>query len=228
MNIKCIIIDDEPSSQNVLKSFVEKIDYLDVLQVCNNALEALDFLKNNTVDLLFLDINMPQLSGISFYKSLKNPPKVIFTTAYSEYALEGFEVEAIDYLLKPFSFERFVKAVTKIKSLNDTEIDHIIIKSEKKLHQLKINDIYYIEGLGDYIKVHLNNSFLITYKSLKDMNNLLPKSIFIQVHKSFIINRNKLDYIEGNLAVINTKKIPLGQKFKASFLNNIKRINGKA
>ena len=222
MNIRCIIIDDEPSSQNVLKSFVDKIDYLDVLQVCNNALEALDFLRNNTVDLLFLDINMPHLSGVSFYKSLKNPPKVIFTTAYSEYALEGFEVEAIDYLLKPFSFERFVKAISKVKALNDDKIDYILLKSDKKLHQIKTDDIYFIEGLGDYIKVHLKNSYLVTYKSLTKMNELLPKSDFIQVHKSFIINKNKLDYIEGNLAVVNTNKIPLGQKFKSNFLNNIK------
>ena len=222
MNIKCIIVDDEPSSQNVLKSFIDKIDYLEVLQICNNALEALDFLKNNTVDLFFLDINMPHLSGISFYKSLKNPPKVIFTTAYSEYALEGFEVEAIDYLLKPFSFERFVKAVSKVKALNDNKTDYILLKSDKKLHQIKTDDIYFIEGLGDYIKVHLKDAYLVTYKSLTKMNDLLPKSDFIQVHKSFIINKKKLDYIAGNLAVVNTNKIPLGQKFKSNFLNKIK------
>ena len=223
MNIKCIIIDDEPSSQNVLKSFIDKIDYLEVLQICNNALEALDFLKNNTVDLFFLDINMPHLSGISFYKSLKNPPKVIFTTAYSEYALEGFEVEAIDYLLKPFYFERFVKAVSKVKTLNDNKTDYILLKSDKKLHQIKTDDIYFIEGLGDYIKVHLKDAYLVTYKSLTKMNDLLPKSDFIQDHKSFIINKKKLDYIAGNLAVVNTNKIPLGQKFKSNFLNKIKR-----
>lgn len=220
MNITCIIIDDEPSSQNVLKSFVNRIDYLDVLQVCNNALEALDFLKNNAVDLLFLDINMPHLSGISFYKSLQNPPKVIFTTAYSEYALEGFEVDAIDYLLKPFSFERFIKAVSKIKYLKEHKVDTIIIKSDKKLHQIKIEDIYFVEGLGDYIKVHLKDKFLIVYKSLKEMKNSLPSVVFIQVHKSYLINKSKVDYIEGNLAIINSNKVPLGQKFKKEFLDN--------
>jgi DNA-binding LytR/AlgR family response regulator len=218
MNIRCLIIDDEPSSQNVLKSFVHKIDYLELVQVCNSALEALDYLKSNTVDLLFLDINMPQLSGIDFYKSLKNPPKVIFTTAYSAYALEGFEVDATDYLLKPFSFDRFVKAVSKVKDLNDAKIDYIIVKSDKKLHQIKIEEIYFIEGLGDYIKIHLKNTFLVSYKSLKLMHTSLPKSIFIQVHKSFIINKNKLEYIEGNLAIINSNKIPLGQKYKNEFL----------
>ncbi|WP_420551947.1 LytR/AlgR family response regulator transcription factor [Tenacibaculum aiptasiae] len=222
MNIRCLIIDDEPSSQNVLKLFINKIEYLELIHICNDALEALDFLKSNDIDLLFLDINMPHLSGISFYKSLKNPPKVIFTTAYSEYALDGFEVDAIDYLLKPFSFDRFLKAVSKIKNLKDNSIDYIIIKSEKKLHQIKVNDIYYIEGLGDYIKVHLKDTFLITYKTLKKITDLLPKSNFVQVHKSYIINKNRLDYIEGNLAVINSKNIPLGQKYKSTFLNKLK------
>lgn len=220
MKISCIIIDDEPSSQNVLKSFINKIDYLDLKHVCSDALEAFDYLKTNNVDLLFLDINMPQLSGISFYKSLQNPPKVIFTTAYSEYAIEGFDLNATDYLLKPFSFERFVKAVSKIKDLKNKKNDSIVIKSDKKLHQIKIDDILYIESLGDYIKVHLESNFLVVYKTLKRMYNELPKSIFKQVHKSFIINKNKLDYIEGNMIIIHSKKIPLGQKFKKEFLDS--------
>ncbi|WP_445752887.1 LytR/AlgR family response regulator transcription factor [Polaribacter sp.] len=222
MNIRCLIIDDEPSSQNVLKSFIQKIDYLEYVDVCNNALEALEFLKSNVIDLLFLDINMPHLSGIDFYKSLKNPPKVIFTTAYSAFALEGFELDAVDYLLKPFSFERFLKAVSKVKDLNDNNIEFVFIKSDKKIHQLKIDDIYFIEGLGDYIKVHLKNNFLITYKPLKLMYNSLPKSTFIQVHKSYIVNKNKLDYIEGNVANINSNKIPLGEKYKKEFLDRFK------
>lgn len=222
MKITCIIIDDEPSSQNVLKSFINRIDYLELAHVCNDALEALDYLKNNAVNLLFLDINMPQLSGVSFYKSLQNPPKVIFTTAYSEYALEGFELDATDYLLKPFSFERFVKAVSKIKKLNDDKTEHIIIKSDKKLHQIKFEDIIFVEGLGDYIKVHLKDNFLVTYKTLKEMKNALPNSVFLQVHKSFIINKNKVDYIEGNLVIINSNKIPLGQKYKKGFLEKFK------
>ena len=222
MKISCVIIDDEPSSQNVLKSFINKIEYLDLKYICNDALEALEYLKNNNIDLLFLDINMPRLSGISFYKSLQNPPKVIFTTAYSEYALEGFDLEAIDYLLKPFSFERFVKSVSKIKALNDKIIKSIIIKSNKRLHQIKIEDVYFVESLGDYIKVHLKDRFLIVYKTLKKMHDELPKSVFVQTHKSFIINKNKLDYIEGNLAIINSNKIPLGQKYKKGFIENFK------
>ena len=220
MKISCIIIDDEPSSQNVLISFINKIDYLELKQVCNDALEALEYLKNNTIDLIFLDINMPQLSGISFYKSLQNPPKVIFTTAYSEYAIEGFDLDALDYLLKPFSFDRFVKAVSKTKDLKANFKESIVIKSDKKLHQVKIEDILYLESIGDYIKVHINNSYLITYKTLKGMFKELPTSNFKQVHKSFIINKKKLDYIEGNTVIINSNKIPLGQKFKKDFLDN--------
>lgn len=220
MKISCIIIDDEPSSQNVLISFINKIDYLELKQVCNDALEALEYLKNIAIDLIFLDINMPQLSGISFYKSLQKPPNVIFTTAYSEYAIEGFDLDALDYLLKPFSFDRFVKAVSKTKDLKANFKESIVIKSNKKLHQVKIEDILYLESIGDYIKVHINNSYLITYKTLKGMFEKLPKSNFKQVHKSFVINKKKLDYIEGNTVIINSNKIPLGQKFKKDFLDN--------
>ncbi|WP_397444984.1 LytR/AlgR family response regulator transcription factor [Polaribacter sp. R77954] len=222
MKIRCIIIDDEPSSQNVLKSFINKIDYLDLKQVCNDALEALEYLKNTSIDLLFLDINMPQLSGISFYKSLQKPPKVIFTTAYSEYALDGFDLDATDYLLKPFSFERFVQAISKIKVLNDQKTESIIIKSNKRLHQIKVDDILYVESLGDYIKVHFTSHFLIVYKTLKNMYTELPKTLFKQVHKSYIINKNKIDYIEGNRIIIQSNKIPLGHKYKKDFLDNFK------
>jgi len=218
MTIRCLIIDDEPSSQNVLKSFINKIDYLDLVHVCNNAIEALEYLKNNTVDVLFLDINMPQLSGIYFYKSLQNPPKVIFTTAYSEYALEGFNVDATDYLLKPFSFERFVQAVLKLKETELHKPKNIIVKADKKLHQIKIDDIFFVESLGDYIKIHLQNTTLVTYKTLSKMYYDLPKSNFIQIHKSFIINKNKVNYVEGNMVIINTNKIPLGMKYKKAFL----------
>ncbi|MHB0755714.1 LytR/AlgR family response regulator transcription factor [Polaribacter sp. M15] len=222
MKIRCIIIDDEPSSQNVLKSFINKIDYLDLKQVCNDALEALEYLKNTSIDLLFLDINMPQLSGISFYKSLQNPPKVIFTTAYSEYALAGFDLDATDYLLKPFSFERFVQAISKVNILQDLNTDNIVIKSNKRLHQIKVDDILYVESLGDYIKVHFSAHFLIVYKTLKNMYTELPKTLFKQVHKSYIINKNKIDYIEGNMILIQSNKIPLGQKYKKDFIDNFK------
>ena len=220
MSIKCLIIDDEPLAINVIKNYLNDINDIVIVETFSNAIDGINFLKDNHVDLIFLDINMPQLSGISFYKSLQKPPNVIFTTAYSEYAIEGFDLDALDYLLKPFSFDRFVKAVSKTKDLKANFKESIVIKSNKKLHQVKIEDILYLESIGDYIKVHINNSYLITYKTLKGMFEKLPKSNFKQVHKSFVINKKKLDYIEGNTVIINSNKIPLGQKFKKDFLDN--------
>ena len=217
--IRCLIIDDEPSSQNLLKTFSSRIPFLELSGVCNNAIEALEFLNGNGVDLLFLDINMPQLTGISFYKSLTHPPKVIFTTAYSEHAVEGFDLNAIDYLLKPFSFERFVQAISKVKLQSDESIESIVIKADKKLHQIKTSEIEYVEGLGDYVKVHLVDKTLITYKTLKKIVEELPASTFIQTHKSFVVNSQKIEFVEGNSIVIGTNRVPLGEKFKKGFLN---------
>lgn len=224
MSLRCIIIDDEPSSQNVLKKFIQKIPFLSLQNVCNNAMEAIDFLENNEVDLLFLDINMPHLSGLSFYKSLQNKPLVIFTTAYAEYALDGFDVNATDYLLKPFSFDRFFKAVTRAQNTHSLQTDkkYTTIKSDKKLHQLSLQSIVCVEAFGDYVKIHLKNKFLVSYKTLTKMREVLPKQNFIQVHKSYIINKMYINFVEGNTVKLkNTLTIPLGQKFKASFLKNI-------
>lgn len=217
MKLTCLIIDDEPSSQEVLKTFVGRIDWIEVSSVCNNAIEALNYLSKQPVDLIFLDINMPELSGISFYKSLQNPPKVIFTTAYSEHALEGFELNAVDYLLKPFSFERFVKAIAKVKSNEEKSQEFIHIKSDKRIHQIKSSEISHIESIGDYVKVHVNDAAIVTYSTLKNMLLELPQRNFIQVHKSFIVNVDQIAFIEGNQIVIGANKIPLGQKFKKSF-----------
>jgi len=228
MNINCLIIDDEPSSQMVIKTFVNRIEFLRLSGVCNNTIEAISELNRNpTIDLLFLDINMPKISGLSFYKSLQHPPLVIFTTAYPEYALEGFEVNATDYLLKPFSFDRFFiavnKAVEKInsKTSRTTQEDFIIIKSDKKLHKITLNDIYYIEAFGDYVKVHLENSCLLTYSTFSKMLDSLPNKNFIQTHKSFAVNLSKMTLIDGNQVVLDQMKVPVGQKYKAHFIDKL-------
>lgn len=229
MKINCIIIDDEPSSQNVLKAFIADIDFLVLRGVCNNAFEAANILnKNSTIDLLFLDINMPKISGISFYKSLQNPPDVIFTTAYSEYALEGFEVNAIDYLLKPFSFERFFKAVNKAmekqsqqKNLNP-EDEFLIIKSNKVLHKIAPNDILFIEAFGDYVKVHIDNSYIMTNSTFTNILKLLPKQ-FVRTHKSYAINLKKMNSLAGNQIAIGNKTVPIGQTFKLDFLKSLNK-----
>lgn len=230
MNINCLIIDDEPAAQSVLKIFIEKVDFITLIGVCNNAIEALSKLKSNSkINLLFLDINMPKISGLSFYKSLQKPPFVIFTTAYPQYAIDGFNVNAIDYLLKPFSFDRFFLSINKVVDKLDVKIppinseETILIKADKKLHKLSIPSILYIEAFGDYVKIHLENKFLLTNKTFKCILILLPKEKFMQVHKSFAINFQKVNSIEGNQILINSIKIPIGLKFKNSFLEKFKK-----
>ncbi len=228
MKINCIIIDDEPSSQSVLKAFIADLGFLELVGVCDNAFEAIEILnKNSNIDLLFLDINMPKISGISFYKSLQNPPDVIFTTAYSEYALEGFEVNAIDYLLKPFSFQRFFKAVNKAldkqSQENQTpEDDFILIKSNKVLHKIVPNDILYVEAFGDYVKVHLEHTYVMTNSTFTNILKLLPKQ-FIRTHKSYAINLKKMNSLAGNQITIGEKIVPIGQTYKADFLKSFNK-----
>ncbi|WP_442264953.1 LytR/AlgR family response regulator transcription factor [Tenacibaculum sp. ZS6-P6] len=219
--INCIIIDDEPSSQNVLEQFVKKIDFLELKAVCNHAQEAQKVIEVEKVDLLFLDINMPIISGLDFYKSLINPPLVIFTTAYAEFAVEGFDVNATDYLLKPFSFERFQKAVIKAKDILKQDEDKLILKADKRLHIIKFEDILFVQSLGDYVKVHTTNNTLTTYSKLSTMIEKLPSNNFIQVHKSYAINIQKVNFIEGNHLLISEHKIPIGQKHKQNLTKHL-------
>ncbi len=226
MKINCLIIDDEPSSQIVLKKFIADVDFLELIGVCYNAVDAIEKLKQNpSIDLLFLDINMPKISGLTFYKSLQNPPDVIFTTAYPQYAVDGFEVNAIDFLLKPFSFDRFFTAVNKVvekKMPNETKLENghfIMIKSNKTLHKISIKNILFIEAFGDYVKVHLEDTFIMTNATFTSIFESLPKQLFIRTHKSFAINLNKMNSMSGNQIMIKNHKIPIGQKYKTDFLN---------
>lgn len=225
MKINCIIVDDEPIAQDLLKTYVADVPTLNLVQICNNAFEATEALVNYKIQLIFLDINMPRLSGMSFYRSLANPPAVIFTTAYSEYALEGFEVDATDYLLKPFSYERFYKAVSrildKLQSLNDDGAEKfILLRADKKIHRTKLSDILYLEGLGDYVKVHLENSYLVVHERLKNLLEQLPDS-FLQVHKSYVVSINKVKFIDGNTANIGDSELPIGQTYREQFMNRL-------
>ena len=232
MKIKCLIIDDEPSSQVVLKKFVADVDFLKLVKVCNNAIDALQVLKQNqNIDLLFLDVNMPKISGLTFYKSLQNPPEVIFTTAYPQYAVDGFEVNAIDYLLKPFSFERFFTAVNKVlekRFSNGTkkeEEQFIFVKSSKTLHKINFKDILFVEAYGDYVKVHQEQQCILTNATFTSVLETLPSDIFVRTHKSFAINFKKMNTISGNQITIQKHKIPIGQKFKEEFLSFINNTN---
>ncbi len=236
MEIKAIIIDDEPLARNVIREYAKKIPALNIVGECEDAICAHQFLQNNAVDLLFLDINMPKLTGIEFLKTLKNPPIVIFTTAYSEYAMDGFELNVTDYLKKPFSFERFCKAYFRAEELiilkqtvNKTEPiekpnTFLFIKSDKKTIKINISDIYYIEGLGDYIKLYLGDKKLVTNLSMKKIENLLPVDQFYRIHKSFIISLDKIELIEGNMVKINNTKLPVGNSFRQDFMLHIKNF----
>ena len=220
--ISCLIIDDELASQKVLQHFIAEINSLELKATCNNANDAFKYLQlNDTIDLLFLDINMPILSGLEFYKSLKNPPKVIFTTAYPQFAVEGFEVNAVDYLLKPISFERFLTAINKTISLLNIEKDErdfIILKENKALHKVFFNDILYLEAFGDYVKVHTASKTIITHSTFSNLIDNLPE-FFLRVHKSFSINMNKMDHLSGNQISVENHKIPIGQTYKQTVLN---------
>ncbi|MEP1488075.1 MAG: response regulator transcription factor [Algibacter sp.] len=226
MTIRCLIIDDEPSSQIILKNFIKDVDFLELSGTCNNAIEALETLQNTNIDLLFLDIKMPKISGLSFYKSLPNPPKVIFTTAYPKYAIDGFEVNAVDFLLKPFAFERFLTAVNKVLELipntkNLIEPEYLLIKSNKVLHKIRTENVIFIEAFGDYVKVHLKDSFILTNSTFTSILKTLPEKKFIRTHKSFAINSEKVNSIKGNQINMNSYKIPIGQKYKSNFLKFI-------
>ena len=227
MMIKCLIIDDEPAAQDILKRFVADDPRLELVAVCSNAFEANEILTNNKVDLLFLDINMPKLSGLAFYKALHQPPAVIFTTAYHEYAVEGFEVDAVDYLLKPFSFERFFKAVSKVAQKTHlkppTHSDFILLKADKKMYKIHINDIIYLESQGDYVNVCLHEKQLLVHDTLTHMGQQLPGALFQRIHKSYIVAMDKFEYIEGNMIIINNRNLPIGNTYREAFLQKIKK-----
>jgi DNA-binding LytR/AlgR family response regulator len=230
MFLNCLIVDDEPTSQKVLETFVKRVDFLTLSGICSNAVEALQQLNLDKIDLMFLDINMPKISGLTFLKSLKNPPEVIFTTAYSKYAIDGFELNAVDYLLKPFSFDRFYAAVTKVLEKNaqtgtvDPKDHYLMIKSDKTLHKVSSDTILYVEAYGDYVKIHMDDHFLLTNSTFTNILEQLPRKKFIRSHKSFAINLDKLNSVSGNQLLIGKHKIPIGQKFKSDFLRYLNNL----
>jgi DNA-binding LytR/AlgR family response regulator len=226
MKISCLIVDDEPLAQDVLHDYVKQAPQLELIGVCNNAIEALEKMKLNTIDLIFLDIQMPEITGIDFLRSLKDPPMVIFTTAYQNYAIEGFELNAIDYLLKPFSKDRFIKAVRKAEELfklkeehSQKEDNYIFIKSDQKLQKVYYNDILYIEALADYVKIHTPDKRYITLQTMKNMESKLPDKFFKRVHRSYIVALNKIMTLVGSSVEVEGQKIPIGKNYKEGFFD---------
>ncbi len=227
---RCIIIDDEPIAIKVIEQHLKEIDCIECVQTFTKALHAIDALNTHKIDLLFLDINMPGISGISFLKSLSNPPKVIFTTAYRSFAVDAFELEAIDYLVKPISFERFLKAVNKFLALEPGNIelsketrdykDYIILKSDKKNYKIRFNHILFIESLDNYIKVHTEDLSIICYESLSFIEKALPNN-FLRIHRSYIVNTDKVDLFTSSSVEIRDKRFTIGRNYKNKVLKSL-------
>lgn len=227
--ISCIAIDDEPLALKQIVAYIEKTPYLQLVEKFESAFQAIDFLQSNQVDLMFVDINMPDLNGMDFVKSLNHSPKVIFTTAYSEYAIEGFKVDAVDYLLKPIGYSDFLKASEKARErfFNDKKEDasiqnneqFLFIKSEHKILRINFDTIKYIEGMRDYIRIHLEGQKpIMTLAAMKNIKEHLPDELFMQVHRSFIVNLKKITTIERNRIIFdNSVYIPVSEQYKKDF-----------
>ncbi|KGL63392.1 LytR/AlgR family response regulator transcription factor [Polaribacter sp. Hel1_85] len=234
VKITCVIVDDEPMALKLVESYVKKTPFLDLKKKCSSAIEALEFIKEETVDLLFLDIQMPDLTGLEFSKMLPKETRVIFTTAFDQYALEGFKVEALDYLLKPFDYAEFLSAANKAstwfsmvkgkqESIVSKEKEFLFVKSEYKQLRIKLADVLYFEGLKDYIKIYLKDEPkpILTLMSLKLIEEELPNTQFLRVHRSFIVSLNNVEVIERSQIVINKQRITVSEQYKPKFLEFI-------
>jgi len=227
--IRCLAIDDEPLALKQIADYIKKTPFLELAGKCESALQAIEIIENTIVDLMYVDINMPDLNGLDFVKSLNNPPGIVFITAYSEYALEGFRVDAIDYLLKPIGYSDFLKSANKVKTWFDTHhqksdevrsnIDFLFIKSGYKLLRIKFDEIKYIEGMSEYIKIHLTNSKpVMTLLSMKSVEEKLPSDQFMRVHRSYIVNLSKISLIERNRIIFDENVyIPVSDQYKNKF-----------
>jgi DNA-binding LytR/AlgR family response regulator len=235
MKTKCMIVDDEPLARDLMRAHIEKLENFEIVADCHNAMKALSVLREKHVDLIFLDIQMPQITGIEFLKTLKHPPKVIFTTAYREYAIEGFDLDVVDYLLKPITFERFLKSVNKYyqmcqdqvqvvpsaKSEKVVEESFIYVKENKKVIKIHLSEIRYIEGFSEYVQIYTDKRKIITKTSMALMEEKLPPEIFLRIHKSFIVPVNKIEAFTANTIEIQGKELPIGRNFKNAVLNSL-------
>lgn len=228
MKIKCLAVDDEPLALKQIGTYIKKTPFLELVSLCNNAFDAMDVIRKEQVDLMFVDIDMPDLSGLDFVRSLSVKPYVVFTTAYSEYAIEGFRVEATDYLLKPVGYSDFLKASDKVKSVIDMKNqqpdkkpsdNHLFVKSGYKLIRIELNDITYIESMHEYVRIHLSGDKpVMTLASMKSLEEQLPPEKFLRVHRSFIVNTDKVKIIERNRIVFDTNVyIPVSDQYRARF-----------
>jgi len=225
--ITCLAVDDEPPALEVLKKYIQSVHTLELAGTCADAIEAINFLQKRTVDILFLDIKMPELMGTDLVKTLKNPPRVIFTTAYRKFAVEGFELDAVDYLLKPVSFERFLRAVNKAMdqsrqitpvkepdAISTTAGNSIYFRSDRKMVKVDLDDILYVESLKDYIRVVTKNKTILTKHAISSLEENLPRSKFVRIHRSFIVALNKIDSYSSELVEIGKQELPISRMYR--------------
>jgi DNA-binding LytR/AlgR family response regulator len=229
--IKCLIVDDEENAIDGIVDYLKELNNFQIIDTCFSAIEAMEVLNNNTIDLLFLDINMPRLSGLEFLESLKNPPIVILTTAYSEFALDAFRLNVADYLLKPYTFQRFFQATQKSVELfksqrlsNDTSIDKsmdMFIRQGDSFQKINCNDILIIEAMQNYLKIYLKNNKFVIHQTMSTIEEILPKDIFFRIHNSYIVNVNHIESVGKTKLIINRKEIPISKYRKEAFMNSV-------
>jgi DNA-binding LytR/AlgR family response regulator len=226
MKTRCLIIDDEPLARELIRGHVHKLENFEIVKECGNAMEAMEALRNNNIDLMFLDIKMPQITGLEFLKTLKSPPKVIITTAFSQYALEGFELDVVDYLMKPVTFEKFLKAVNKFfqthirhdltvtteKGVADNSF--IYVKENKKIIKIYLREIQFIEGLNEYIRIHTDTGRVVVKSSLHAIESKLPSDLFIRVHKSYIVSISRIRAFNATTIELENTKVRIGRNYK--------------
>ena len=234
--IHCIIVDDEPIAREILENHLKKINAVKVVATCKNAIEAFNIINTNKIDLIFLDINMPEISGLSFASTINKNSKIIFTTAYREYAIEGFDLQAVDYLLKPISFERLLKAVHKFFDetvLIDNEItqeiiqeksEFIFVRSDRKMIKINFSEIFYIESLSDYIKIHLENKIIVTREAITSIEAKLPQKEFMRIHRSYIVSISKIESFTNEYIEVKKTAIPISRSYKKDVLHRLETI----
>jgi DNA-binding LytR/AlgR family response regulator len=238
MKTKCIIVDDEPLAIEVIESHLKKFNDMTVIATCNDAIEAFETLKKRHIDLVFLDIQMPQMTGLDFLKTLNKPPKVIITTAYREYALDGYELDVVDYLLKPISFERFMKAINKYYLYKDKTIivsdnsqfsqhsdSYIYVKADKKVVKILLQDILYIESIKDYVQIYTTRKSIITKNQIGNLEEKLPADKFVRIHKSYMVSISQINTFTSNTIEIKNKKLPIGRSYKNMVLKTLNYPN---
>ena len=220
--IRCLIVDDEPLASKIIATYLKPIHNLELVKICHNSMEAFNTVNEHNIDLIFLDINMPEVSGIDFLRSLKNPPLVIITTAYREFAVESFELEVVDYLIKPIPLQRFMKAMSRVNKLISMEDVHdghsgeeqfMFLKVDKKMIKVNLESIYFIESLKDYIRVNTDSGSYITHQTLTGFTDILPQNEFLRIHRSYTVHLDKITAIQGNTVELNGKWLPIGRNY---------------